>query len=596
MNNHHGEYDHIFQTKIDSWVPINRAVHDFFTQREIDALKRSERTFTCANRTVVFLSFENQFASLGGLAAVAHHLPLWLQKLSEKVLFFTPLHSKNTNTQDALRCGKLVPVFTKKILRICNYQGVLSCYEHVDAPYKSYFLEVDGRFYAGDNPYAYEDKTELLIDSLAFSAAVPFVLAQLGVTSNLIFHAHDWETAPIAITSKLAVISNLINSARTLLTLHNSFDSGIALRHKTLFFGKNIPGETILQCTIPLLNGPLTTVSTPFAHELRHDPLQKGIFTDHLQKVFSMNPPIGVENGMFGEPVSPFSRDAINKAVRGETDDLLNEKAELRNRLLGEIKTIKTDPRVRGSLSITGRNSKTPVFFMSGRLDFMQKGFDVIFNAFVKLTRGSAKLFFCPSSSHTDSKELAFFEKIAERCEGDIIIVPFRLSRDQYNVFLQGASYLLMPSFYEPFGAATEGMMNGTPVVARGTGGLWIQVNPHDGMYVPSFYGLMLDLDKRSEFPTGFLYREDYPDGAALRNWREVIDLEPSKRVKNPLYTAMVDSAFNALKMAITAFGTKKYYGQMVCNGLDSVNQFTWQRAVEKYQKIYDAACYRGSL
>lgn len=596
MNNHYGEYDHIFQTKIDSWVPINKAVHDFFTQREIDTLKRSERTFTCADRTVVFLSFENQFASLGGLAAVAHHLPLWLQKLNENVLFFTPLHSKNTKTQDAIKNGKLVPVFSGKTLRICNYQGIVSCYEYSNVPFKSYFLEVDERFCAGDNPYAYEDKTELLIDALAFSAAVPFALAQLGVKSNLIFHAHDWETAPVAITSKLAVISNLINSARTILTLHNSFDSCISQRHKTLFFGKNIPGDTILQCTIPLLNGPLTTVSTPFAHELRHDPLQKGIFTDHLQKVFSMNPPIGIENGMFGEPVPSFSRKAIKNAVTGETDDLLSEKNVLRNKMLDEIKTLKTDPRVRGSLSITGRNSKTPVFFMSGRLDFMQKGFDVIFNAFEKLPPGSAKLLFCPSSTHTDTRELAFFEKIAQKCDGDIIIMPFRLSRGQYNAFLQGASYLLMPSFYEPFGAATEGMMNGTPVVARGTGGLWIQVNPHDGMYVPSFYGSMLDLDKRSDFPTGFLYREDYPDAAAQRNWREVIDLEPSKRLKNPLYTAMVDSAFNALKMAITAFGTKKYYGQMICNGLDSVNQFTWQRAVGKYKKIYDAVCFRGSL
>lgn len=112
---------------------------------------------------------------------------------------------------DALGKGLLQPCFTKKTFHICNYQGVLTCYKSINSEYPSYFLEIQDRFFAGDNPYGYEDKNELLLDSLAFSAAVPFALKQLGVTSNLLFHAHDWETAPIAITSKLAVISSVLD-------------------------------------------------------------------------------------------------------------------------------------------------------------------------------------------------------------------------------------------------------------------------------------------------------------------------------------------------------------------------------------------------
>lgn len=98
-----GEYDHIFQTKVDSWIAINSAFHEFFTQKEIDALKRAERAFNLEKRTIVFLSFENQYASLGGLAAVSHHLPLWLSKSNEQVLFFTPFHSKKRENGGCIR-------------------------------------------------------------------------------------------------------------------------------------------------------------------------------------------------------------------------------------------------------------------------------------------------------------------------------------------------------------------------------------------------------------------------------------------------------------------------------------------------------------
>jgi glycogen synthase len=333
-------------------------------------------------------------------------------------------------------------------------------------------------------------------------------------------------------------------------------------------------------------------VSTPFAHELRHDPLQKGIFTDHLQRAFSINPPIGVENGMFGEPVPPFSIESISAAKTGDRSSMLAQKDIFRQKFTKEIGVLK-DPRIVGSIKLTKRNSKTPVFFMSGRLDFMQKGFDVIFHAFEKLPRGKAKLFFCPSSRNDDSG-LEFFEGFAERCKGDIVMVPFRITRELYNIFLQGSSFLLMPSFYEPFGAATEGLINGTPVIARGTGGLWIQVNPSEGLNVPSLYGNILNMDERMERPTGFLYREDYPDSMAAKNWRELLNLAPKKRISNPLYASMVDSALIALGMAIDSFSNPLVYGKMIYNGIESVHQFTWERAVQKYQKVYDTVCFRG--
>lgn len=592
MIDNSGVFDHIFQTKLDSWVLISKNFHDIFSQRELDLLYRAERVFNQSERTIAFLSFENSYASLGGLAAVARLLPKWLVRMGEKVVFLTPFHSANSAVLKARDEGLLRLKFSDAVFHLCNFEGVLNCYEDITSDIPSFHLEIKNHFNAGDNPYLYVDSDEkLLFDSLAFAAAVPFAMNKLGFNSNLIFHANDWETAPISLTSKYAVISNLINQARTVLTLHNSFDAGIPDHFKQLFFNKLIPGHTVLQCSLPLLNGPLTTVSTPFAHELRHDPIQRGIFTDHLQSCFSINPPVGIENGMFGEPSSPFSSTAIVKGLQENFASILGQKQRFRELFIQQMDDAKI-PGIIGKLNIAP-DCKAPVFFMSGRLDIMQKGFDVIFHAFERLPRGSAKLFFCPSSA-ANSQNLSFFEKIAERCQGDITIWPFRISSAQYKSFLQGSSFLLMPSFYEPFGAATEGLMHGVPVLARATGGLWVQISPYNVIDIPQFYGTIFSMKSYSALPTGILYRENYPDDLAEYKWRDLLNLPLESRIANPLFLSMVDSAQFALQAAFELYSKPQEYAAMILNGTENVKCFSWEKAVAKYRKVYDIASIRG--
>jgi glycogen synthase len=592
MIDSNGVFDHIFQTKLDSWVLIQRNFHEVFSQREIDLLYRSERVFKPSERVIVFLSFENRYASLGGLAAVASVLPVKLVENNEKVIFLTPFHSANSAVLKARDKGILKLKFSDAVFHLCNYEGVLNCYEDTSSVIPSFHLEIKNQFNAGENPYFYDDSDEkLLFDSLAFSAAVPYAMNRLGYTSNLIFHAHDWETALISITSKFAVISNLLDQARTILTLHNSFDAGVPDEFKMLFFNKLIPGYTVLQCSLPLLNGPLTTVSTPFAHELRHDPIQKGIFTDHLQRYFSFNPPVGIENGMFGEPICPFSDSAISKALKQNFNSILGQKQHFRERFIKQLDS-STDPAIIGKLTIE-EGCSAPVFFMSGRLDVMQKGFDIIFHAFERLSRGSAKLFFCPSSA-SNTKNLSFFKECAERCSGDITIWPVRISNSQYQSFLQGSSFLLMPSFYEPFGAATEGLICGVPVIARGTGGLWVQINPCNQVNIPQFYGSIFSKKQSYALPTGILYREEYPDDLAQYKWRDIFNLPLESRIVNPLFCSMVDSAYNALLTAIELYKKPEEYAAMILNGIENVKSFSWDKTVSKYRKVFDIVCNRG--
>lgn len=591
MINNYDFFDHIFQTKTDSWVLIRKNLHDIFSQNEIDYLYRSERVFNASERLIAFLSFENKFASLGGLAAVATLLPRWLKEMGENVVFLTPFHSGCRSVQKARDEGVLKLKFSKAVVHLCDFEGIINCYEDTSSVIPSFHLEVEGFFNAGDNIYIYKDSEKLLLDAMAFSAVVPFVMNRLGFTKNIIFHANDWETAPISITSKFAVISNILEQARTILTLHNSFDCGLPDKCKTIFFNKNFPGDTVLQCSLPLLNGPLTTVSTPFAHELRHDPLQRGVFTDHLQHVFSMNAPVGIENGMFGEPSSPFSDTAIVNALQQNFSAILGQKQRFRELFIKELSSA-DNPEIIGNLSVD-TDSSVPIFFMSGRLDIMQKGFDVIFHAFERLAPGSAKLVFCPSSSN-NSVDVNFFRQFTERSSSNITIWPFRISHQQYKSFLQGASFLLMPSFYEPFGAATEGLIHGVPVIVRGTGGLWVQVNSYDGVKTPKMYGELFSQKKHNGFPTGIIYREQYPDDQAELNWRDLLNLPLESRINNPLYRSIIDSAYDALETAVILFKNKQHYASMMLNGTETVKTFSWDKAVTKYRKIYDIVCNRG--
>ncbi|MBN1603221.1 MAG: glycogen/starch synthase [Chitinispirillaceae bacterium] len=585
-----GKFDHAFQVKLDSWTVFQHRLHQLFSQREIDSIQRAQRTFNKKNRTVVYLSFENRFASLGGLAAVSRLLPPMLSKRNERVVCFTPFHSGSSAVREALKSGVLTEVFSDTVLHLCNYEGVLSCYKDNGSEVPTYLLRIDGRFCAGENPYDYSDKKELLYDSLAFCAAVPFTLYKLGLVSDLILHANDWETASVAITSKFAIVSNVLKNARCILTLHNSFDSGISREDKLKFFGIDIPGYTILQCSIPWLNGPLTTVSSTFAQELSGDPLQYGFFTDHLQHEFAMNSPLGIENGMFGESRCTCPQTIIRKARKKEFEPLLQRKKNLRKQFLSLLSR-NSFAQCIGKIDDDTLEDTTAIFFMSGRLDMMQKGFDVIFHAFERLKRGSAKLVFCPSSVSAD---LDFFKPFVTRCEGDIVIWPFKLPLEQYEKCIAGASYLLMPSLYEPFGAATEGYIHGTPVIARGTGGLWLQVEPWNKCCIPRFYDYLIDKDSTNSRPTGFLYRESIDDLVAAKQWRPLLELTVSERIYNPLYQAIVSSAEAALKSAADLFQDETGYAEMILNGFDMLNKFSWDEPVKKYRKVYDTASIRG--
>lgn len=588
-------YNSSFISQIETWTPLRAMYHSVFSDSEIDALSNSANSYQNIQRHVVILAFENRYATLGGLSSVIKYLPKYLAESGERVVFVTPFHKNNTAIRNACNLGELKKVFSSLDCGLGGFTESATCYREPNAKISSYYIDIDGFFDTDKDPYCYENKDRLLDDALAFCCAVPFVLRKLRIDKNILFHANDWETATVALSSKIAILKGVLESAKTVFTLHNSYDAEIPEGKLEFFLRRKSFGKTILQVSLPLIDSPLTTVSEPFAYELMHDPLQTKVFASHLQIVFSKNSPVGISNGLFDSVGKVFSKKIVSETKRGELGALLKKKNNLRQRLISTLSTV-DDKRVIGRLIFKDGKEDAPIFLISGRLDMMQKGYDVVFHSFQKLKRGSAKLIFSPSSLPFDNSEVyRFFTDCANEFDGDIMIWPFIIPEDVYRQFLGGSSFLIMPSFYEPFGAATDGFINGTPVIARGTGGLWAQVESIYPCHIPPYFQTFFNKDKPvSLCPSGILFREDFYGNDIEREWRIIFSSSPEQRLSSRLYCSMIEAEYKAMESAIDLFHNKEKYGKLIINGLNTLARFSWKEAVQRYKKVYNCMSRRA--
>ncbi|MFP4418325.1 MAG: glycogen/starch synthase [Chitinispirillaceae bacterium] len=581
------EIQHIFTTKTNSWVPMRAPLHLVFDEHEREMLVAARNKFDTTKRKVIFLSFENKYAACGGLAAVARYLPEQLALKGEQLCIVSPFYPNQKAVKEALDRGQIIPEFHNLSVNIGETEYNVYLYKDNSPSVVTFFIGVEGFFQAQNDPYDYADNQQLLIDALVYAAVLPSVLQKIGMTDNLILHANDWETALVAISSKKALFSGMFKHANTVLTLHNSFDSHLPEQLAEHFLGIKPLGQTVLQSSLPFLDSPLTTVSTAFACELRNDPIQCQLFTPHLQNGFGQNPPIGIENGLFGKTMRLRTSKTTNSAEH-EMAAILKDKKQKRRKLEKYLLSPPGNP-VYGSITFRRGRGQVPVFFMSGRLDLAQKGFDVIFRAFRRLSPGSAKLVFTPSNPRNGNEhQLSFFKNMCVECSGDITIWPYRVDEKIYHECLSGASFLIMPSFYEPFGAATEGFLHGTPVIARATGGLISQVNSVIKIQLPAFYGHFASREATDAKPNGILYREETFDENASEQWRTILSLSVERRDEVPIYNRMVDAASQALETALSVYHDQVRYATIIRNGMDSLHRFSWESSVNRYRTIYD--------
>ncbi len=336
--------------------------------------------------------------------------------------------------------------------------------------------------------------------------------------------------------------------------------------------------DTVYQRMIPLTDAPLSTVSEGFARELTSDPLQVGHFAAHLQSVLAAHGVVGIDNPLFGAPKAAFSDGAVDQAATGTARKILEEKAAKRRTMLEALSAYK-DKRIRGGLDGNGGKPLTelpdevPVFMMFGRLDPGQKGFDLLARAIEGFPRGAAKFILTPVVAPGTEPWADDLTSLSRRRTGDVAVYPFRMEQG-YMEAMAGASYAVMPSFYEPFGAATEAYLAGTPVVARATGGLTGQV---------------VDYGEDPFKATGILFHEKLPLGTS---WTAIEQAAtPSDRVGVPLYALMAESLFDALREAAEIYTHRQSaYGLMLANLFKKASTYSADRAAAGYRALYDTA------
>ena len=565
------------------WQPSPRGFSALFNPEELAVIEDARRTVQRDQRHIAYCVYENPFARSGGIYAVATHLPPALRAAGEKVTLISPFHRNLATTPPYYTLhylGEVDVPFSGHDIRV-------ELFEHIDKLENRWILmqawqifDADGGP-GGSNPYAHAHSSLLLRDSLFACAAVPYVLEWLGIR-DVVVHAQDWQFASTALTVKQAVLGGRLDSAATLLTSHNPYDHPLPASNLASISDRLGPerwplgDDTVYQRMIPTTDAPLSTVSPGFAAELTTDPLQTDLFAAHLQAAYRAQEIVGIDNPLFGEPKSAFSSQATREAKLGLTDTILEEKLAKRQLLL-QILSEYQDDRILGRLDVGGASLvtlplETPIFLMFGRLDPGQKGFDLFARAIEGFSPGEAKFILTPIAGGRDAW-LEDLESLAEKRRGDVAVFPFRMERG-YMEAMAGATYAVMPSLYEPFGAATEAYLAGTPVVARATGGLTGQVS---------------DYHSGPSLATGFLFREKLPLGAS---WPSIIQAgRPEDRQVIPLYAMIAEALFDRLQEASRLWrADRRAYSRMLGNLFAKAAEFSGERAAAGYQALYDAA------
>ncbi len=558
-------------------------------------------------RTVVFVTFETGLAPSGGLAAVMKVLPKEMAR-HERCFILAPYFENISRRLPLLTTFPLALVDTEYDVEIRQATD--------DDGFDTYLLASDGFFSAPADPYLNpEDPEKLVEDALFFCAAVPKALVEIArqtktAASDLVLNLQDWETACVARAVRRRPD---VKRVACVLTVHNPYDRYLdasrSPRIARLMAHLGLQQGNVLSQMIPLMDGPLSTVSQNFADELLGDPLHTEVFAPHLQALLAGKGVIGNDNGIFGQRHFPFSQEAATEAEQGRFERLQQEKWARREKL-GEVieayqHELAENPRPGKEawgqdLSLT--EPRLPVFLVMGRDDPRQKGFDVVAEAIRRIPPGRARYIFTPMPGAEGFEGLAFLKKLAEERPGEVKVFPFRLDFEAFTALKEGSSFMVMGSLYEPFGAANEAYLAGMPVVARATGGLVQQVVPYpDASLSREGRQLVTLFHGRGGEPTGMLFREPVVPNV-VQGWQTIVDcgywhqVPRGDRIEDrrgvALYDAMVQSAAWAMQDAIELYTTDQAgYARMIYHGYKMLDNFGWARAVRGYRRLYDRVC-----
>jgi glycogen synthase len=483
-----------------------------------------------------------------------------------------------------------------------------------------YFIRPeDDLFFAGTpNPYLVgstqkEIAENLLRDSLLFGSCVAQSLKIIDPSVNWILMMQDWEAATTALA-----LANQQSHYKMFLTLHNSYDSratdadlrrvNIDAKYCPAYWSKPDVNpyektETVLARTLQIIQTPVFTVSEQFALDLTNDQLQTEVMAHHLQGLLK-DKLLGVNNGPFVDLA--LDREIIDKARQGNFEALKQWKSDNRKKALEALNSFAPSDKkpIWGKIKEFDPADESVCWFvMAGRDDTRQKGYDVAVAAVEEFLNkgGDARFFFFPVPGDEGLLGLSFLEELAKQFPQKVLAFPF-IWVEGFMATLQGASYGIMPSLYEPFGMANEFYLKGTVGIGRATGGILQQIVPlwADASFSYAAEVRALRWHSESSHATGILFRERDRIESARVDWSEINAAgynipggatNKPNRVKQRKGFALFESMAYELSLAITD-GVRIYkerpnlYFRMLIEGIDFIrNTFSWERSAQEYYR-----------
>jgi starch synthase len=395
------------------------------------------------------------YVNTGGLADVIGALPREVARQGHQVTTYLPFYR-----QISAKMKERVVAIKSLTIPFQYYNRFATVLDGgVQDGVQYYFIDCPELF---DREYIYATPTGDYQDNWErfglFSRAVLEAAKVLGVPD--VFHAHDWETAPMPIYLRTSYYFDpLLRSAGTLLTVHNAGFQGwfppVTVERLLLPWDIYTPDRAEHYNQLNFLKGGVmysdivSTVSRKYAEEIQTAEFGSGLEGTFQKRANDLH---GILNGIDTVKWNPATDGNIAAHFTAEN---LDGKASCRRDVLH-------------AFGLTHASDDTPVLGIVSRFA-TQKGFDLLAQIADDLAAEEMVLVVLGDGEPYYEN---LFHQLQERHPGKISVrVPY--DRALAHKVEAGADAFLMPSHYEPCGLGQlYALRYGTIPIVRATGGL----------------------------------------------------------------------------------------------------------------------------
>jgi len=423
----------------------------------------SEETYMTPRRSVAFIGSEcYPFVKTGGLGDVMYALPKELAKQNCDVKVILPRYRcipqeyqekmiyRGAFDMDLCADGRHFYVGIMEYI----WDGVV--YDFID----------NEEFFSWGNPY-----TDLVQDIPKYCYFAKAALAALNYMDWIpdIIHCHDWQSALVPVYLRTKFATTKLNSAKTILTIHNLRFQGI-YNIPTIYYWSSLPDyvfdmgafkvgyndSNMLKAGLAYADF-ITTVSQTYAGEIQTEYYGEGLDAHlryHSQKL------CGIVNGIDYDIWNPYTDARLYENY--DITTVLDKKKENKLKLQEELGLVQDDQK-----------------FVIGLISRLtnQKGLDLINAILPDVIDGNTQIVVLGTGDHMYEDSFRYYESAYKGS----VCSNIMYDESRAHRIYAGADALLVPSQFEPCGLTQLIAMHyGTIPIVRETGGLKDTVEPYN--------------------------------------------------------------------------------------------------------------------